>query len=157
MMIRNTARSLIVTLPLALCVGCMQQTKANVIERRCGPVQTFADGKRPSDILHVDTGGNDDIGDGSLLKPFQSIAAAVRAAKPGTAVYIHAGTYRGGLSFGALRGSESAPIWLMGAPGEPRPVIRGGGQGLHLIRPRYVVVSDLEIRDIEDNGINVDD
>ena len=146
-----------VILAWALCVGCMQQTKANVVERVCGPVLTFADGKQPSRILHVDTGGSDETGDGSMLKPFRSIAAAARAAKPGTAVYIHAGTYRGGLAFAALRGSASAPIWLMGAPGETRPIIRGGGEGLHLVRPRYVVVSDLEIRDIEDNGINVDD
>ena len=45
----------------------------------------------------------------------------------------------------------------MGAPGEPRPVIQGGAEGLHLIKPRYIAIENLEVRDTADNGINVDD
>jgi len=45
----------------------------------------------------------------------------------------------------------------MGAPGEARPVIEGGSQGLYFTRPQYVVLQNLEIRNTADNGINVDD
>jgi hypothetical protein len=45
----------------------------------------------------------------------------------------------------------------MGAPGEARPVIQGGGEALHLTDPRYVILQNLEILGTADNGINVDD
>jgi hypothetical protein len=45
----------------------------------------------------------------------------------------------------------------MGAPDEARPVIQGGNEALHLIRPRYVVLEHLEIAGARDNGINLDD
>ncbi len=51
----------------------------------------------------------------------------------------------------------SAPIWIGGVPGEARPIIDGGGEGIHLTRAKYVVVHDLEVRNTADNGINADD
>ena len=42
-------------------------------------------------------------------------------------------------------------------PGEARPVIEGGADAMHLVRPRYVVIHDLEIRNQTANGLNVDD
>jgi hypothetical protein len=54
-------------------------------------------------------------------------------------------------------GTAAAPIWIGGASGEPRPVIDGGSEGLHLIRAKYVVVHDLEVRNAASNGINADD
>ena len=50
-----------------------------------------------------------------------------------------------------------APIWIGGVPGSPRPVIAAGGQAFHLVRPRYLVVHDLEVRGASANGINTDD
>jgi hypothetical protein len=50
-----------------------------------------------------------------------------------------------------------APIWIGGVPGGARPVIAGGGQAFHLVRARYVVVHDLEVRGASSNGINADD
>ena len=45
----------------------------------------------------------------------------------------------------------------MGAPSEARPVIEGGNEGLRLVKPRHLVIQELEIRGTADNGINADD
>src|SRR5262249_27827349 len=41
--------------------------------------------------------------------------------------------------------------------GEASRVLEGGGDGLHVVRPRYLVIQDLEIREAAGNGINIDD
>jgi parallel beta helix pectate lyase-like protein len=123
----------------------------------CGAVATFADGRTPLEIRHVSLKGNDTDGVGSATRPFRTIARAARSISPGTAIYLHAGTYPGGTFLTALRGTAAQPIWIVGAPGEARPVIAGGSQGLYLTRPSYVVLQNFEVRDTADNGINVDD
>lgn len=101
--------------------------------------------------------GNDTSGDGSAGKPFQTIAKGVQAASPGSAVRIHSGTYPGGAFLSGVSGSAAAPIWIGGVPGETRPVIDGGGEGLHLAKPRYLVLHDLEVKSSTQNGVNIDD
>jgi hypothetical protein len=123
----------------------------------CGAVATFADGRAPAQIRHVSTKGSDAQGDGSATHPFATIARAAQGISPGTAVHVHAGTHPGGTYLDALRGTAAQPIWIMGVPGEARPVIEGGNQGVYLTRPRYVILQNLEIRGTADNGINVDD
>jgi hypothetical protein len=123
----------------------------------CGAVATFADGKTPSQIRHVSTTGSDTSGNGSATRPFRTIARAARSISPGTAIYVHAGTHPGGTFLTGVQGTEAQPIWIVGAPDEARPVIQGGGEALHLSKPRYVVLQNLEIVDTSDNGINVDD
>jgi hypothetical protein len=123
----------------------------------CDPDPTFADERGPTVVRHVSTSGNDERGDGSAVRPFRTIERAVRNISRGTAVHVHAGTYEGRTFLIGLSGTAAAPIWIIGAPGEPRPVIHGGAEGLHLIKPRYVAIENLEIRDTADNGINVDD
>jgi hypothetical protein len=123
----------------------------------CGPVATFADGKAPSQIRHVSIAGSDARGSGSATHPFRTIARAARSISPGSGIYVHAGTYEGGTFLSGLQGTAAQPIWILGGPNEARPVIQGGGEGLHLTKPRYVVLQHLEIRDSADNGINVDD
>jgi hypothetical protein len=117
---------------------------------------TFEDGKTPSRRLHVSVSGGAS-GDGSESNPFDSIEDAAAAATPGTAIVLHAGTYGGGAFITALAGTEAAPIWIGGAPGEARPLFRGGGEAMHLVRPRYLVVHDLEVLETTSNGINCDD
>jgi len=124
---------------------------------RCDDLPAFDRGLEPTRILHVDDGGNDTTGDGSSGSPFASIGRAAQEATPGTAIRVHAGTYPGGAYLADLRGTSIAPIWIGGAPGEARPVIDGGGEGLHLVRPAWVVVHDLEVRNATSNGINCDD
>jgi hypothetical protein len=105
----------------------------------------------------VSIAGSDETGDGSAAHPFRTIARGARDIAAGTAISIHAGTYPGRTFLVRLHGTEAAPIWIMGAPGESRPALRGGVEGLHLVQPRYVIVQNLEILETDDNGVNVDD
>lgn len=123
----------------------------------CGNISTFEDGRFPTTEIHVATTGDDRAGDGSLGLPFATIGRAAQAARPGTAIRVHAGTYPGGAFVPDLRGREDAPIWLGGMPGEGRPIVDGGGQALHLVRPAWLIVHDLEVRGSTANGINADD
>lgn len=124
---------------------------------RCDVIRTFDRGMTPTAELHVAVTGNDSSGDGSPGSPFATIGRAVSEAVPGTAVRIHAGTYVGGTYISNLAGEISAPIWIGGAPGEAKPLIQGGGEGLHLTQVSYLVIHDLEVADATSNGINCDD
>jgi hypothetical protein len=116
---------------------------APIVEAICDPPPTFADGKTPSQILRVGPG-----------EPFATIEAAAAMATPGTAIRLAAGTHAGDQFIDLLRGAADAPIWIGGEPGA---VIQGGAEALHLARPHYVVVHDLEVRGQTANGINIDD
>jgi hypothetical protein len=107
--------------------------------------------------LHVAPNGSDANGDGTAGSPFATIEHAAGLATPGTAVRVHAGTYAGDAYIADLSGQAGAPIWIGGAPGEARPVIEGGGEALHFSRARYLVLHDLEVRNMTSNGINADD
>ena len=122
----------------------------------CGAISTFADGLTPAREIHVATNGTAN-GDGSAGSPVNSVQRGIQLATPGTAVRIHAGTYAGGAFVTATQGMATAPIWIGGMPGEARPVIEGGADAMHLVRPRYLVIHDLEIRNQTANGLNVDD
>ncbi len=128
-------------------------------EEACGTIVTFETDKHPSREIHVATDGDDDSGDGSQAHPFATIRHAVSQADPGTALVIHQGTYPGGISIDGLTGTEAAPIWIGGAPGEQRPLIDGSGHGeaIHMTRTAFVILHDLEVADSDDNGINCDD
>jgi hypothetical protein len=122
----------------------------------CGAIPTFADGLAPTSEIHVATNGNDN-NDGSAQNPVATLDHAATLATPGTAIRIHAGTYAGGAYIDNLAGTAAAPIWIGGAPGEAKPVFDGGGEAFHLTRVRYLVVHDLEVRNMTANGINIDD
>jgi len=124
---------------------------------RCDRVEAFGRGIVPTSEIHVATWGNNSTGNGSPGSPFATIGRAVQDAVPGTAIRVHAGEYAGGVYLSDLAGTVTAPIWIGGAPGEGRPVIDGGGEGIHLTRAKYVVVHDLEVRNAANNGINADD
>jgi hypothetical protein len=126
-------------------------------EPACGRLTTFEQGRLPDRELWVDPAGDDQTGDGSAALPFASLARAAREATPGTAIRLLPGQHAPGAYLADLRGAPEAPIWVGGAPGRDRPVFVGGGQALHLVRPRYVVLHDLEVRGASANGVNVDD
>ena len=125
---------------------------------QCAPITTFETDLEPSAILHVATTGTADAS-GTEQDPFDSIEAAVAAAEPGTAVRVHAGQYVGDIFLSDVTGTEEAPIWIGGAPGEERPVIGGAqsSEALHVSGARYLVLHDLEITGTTANGINLDD
>ncbi len=124
---------------------------------RCDRVDAFGRGLEPTAEIHVATWGSNTTGDGSPGNPYATISRAAQGAAPGSAIRIHEGTYSGGTYLADLEGAADAPIWIGGAPGEARPVIEGGGEGLHLVRASYVMVHDLEVRNAANNGINADD
>lgn len=63
-----------------------------------------------------------DGGDGSAAKPFKTISAGLKAAKPGDTVAVRAGTYREQISVPS--GAEGAPLTLMAEPGQ-RVIVSG--------------------------------
>jgi hypothetical protein len=129
-----------------------------VVNRPTAPiVVTFETGKQPAFEIHVAVSGHDDTGDGSAAHPYASLERAAQDAAPGAAIRLHAGTYPGGIYLQELAGTEAAPIWIGGTPGEARPVIEGTGEGIHMVRVRYVILHNLEIRNAAYNGINTDD
>jgi hypothetical protein len=72
-------------------------------------------------------------------------------------VRVHPGVYDGGVSLSDVHGRADAPIWIGAFDPNDRPVIDGGGTGLHLVRARYVVLHHLEVRNATGNGVNSDD
>ncbi len=96
-------------------------------------------------------------GDGTAASPLSTIAAAVAQASAGTSIVVHPGSYPGDIYVSDLSGTAAAPIWIGGIPGQARPVLDGGGEGLHLSKVRYLVVHDLEVQNATGNGINCDD
>ena len=110
----------------------------------------------PARLLHVSATAAAG-GDGSAANPFRTIEEAADVVQPGDAIRLGPGTHTSGQFLSDLRGSPGAPIWIGGTPGQPRPVIAGGVEALHLSRPAYVIVHDLEITGQTANGINVDD
>ncbi len=123
----------------------------------CTDVGTFEDGLTPAALLHVAEDGSDATGDGTEANPFATISHAAGLAEPGTAVVVHEGVYVGGGYVADAGGTEEAPVWIGGAAGEAKPVISGGGTGLHFVRPKYLVLHDIEVTGASDNGINCDD
>jgi hypothetical protein len=124
---------------------------------KCSEIATFADGLVPTTEIFVAPAGSDGTGDGTAGAPYATIQFAASKAAPGTAVRVRSGTYAGGAFISDLRGTAQAPIWIGGTGSEVLPVIQGSGDGVHLVRPRYLVVENLEFSGQTGNGINADD
>lgn len=117
----------------------------------------FPNAQPPLATLHVATNGNDTSGTGSAALPFRTLSRAAQAAVPGTEIRIHPGTHAGGTYLSDLHGTAEHPIWIRGADPTNRPVLFGGTESLHLTRPRYVLLQNLEASFASANGINCDD
>jgi hypothetical protein len=90
-------------------------------------------------------------------RPSRRSSAPRKARSPARRSSCTRGTYDGGAYIADLAGTESAPIWIGGAEGESKPVLQGGGNAMQLVRARYVIVHDLEVRNATANGLSVDD
>ncbi len=123
----------------------------------CDPIRTFADGHQPPREIFVSPTGNNGTGDGSEGNPYQTIGRALNGVQPGDAIRLLPGTYTGGHFVADVAGTSNAPIRIGGVPGQTRPLISGGTEGLHLTRVRYLIVENLEVANATDNGINCDD
>jgi hypothetical protein len=87
----------------------------------------------------------------------ETLVSALRAARPGTAILIEPGQYRGGISQAKLAGTKEQPIVIAAADPQKPPVFEGGGSGLHLSSPRHVELRDLVMDGATGNGLNIDD
>lgn len=83
--------------------------------------------------------------------------AALKAAVPGTRIFLRPGVYEGGTYQVRLRGTAGQPIVIAGADPNDRPLIRGGTTSLQLSGPEFVVVRDLILEGASENGLNLDD
>jgi hypothetical protein len=86
---------------------------------KCDPPGTLAMG------VHVTPTGSAS-GDGSMSKPWD-LATALQLQKvpPGTIIWLHGGTYKGGF-VAKLEGTQQSPVTLRGWPGE-RAILDGAG------------------------------
>jgi hypothetical protein len=106
---------------------------------------------------HVSVSGNDHSGDGSEARPYASLQKAAQQLEAGTTITLHPGTYPGGISLSGLIGTAKAPIIIRGNPEGERPHIKGGSNGIHFSKVRYLKVEHLEISGVKYNGVNCDD
>ncbi|MFN4260141.1 MAG: Calx-beta domain-containing protein [Gemmataceae bacterium] len=103
--------------------------------------------------LYVATTGNDGIGDGSLTKPYATLAKALSTAQDGDTIYLRGGTYAGGVSVNvpnltlASYPGEwaiiSAPVWDSSIPHTLRFDINASGgklQRLEIVGGYYYTV-----------------
>ncbi|MDW8103699.1 MAG: right-handed parallel beta-helix repeat-containing protein [Armatimonadota bacterium] len=82
---------------------------------------------------------------------------ALQRAKPGDTVLLAAGEYEGGIYLENLHGQPGKPIVLAAEdPGRP-PVLRGGGECLHISRASYLEIRHLVLEGARHNGLNIDD
>jgi Ca2+-binding RTX toxin-like protein len=90
----------------------------------------------PTNIIWVSNSGND-RNSGDESSPYKTIQAAVKAAKPGTAVMVKEGTYKENVNLLGKSGTADKPVWIVSADGpgaanivaanSSKPVILGYG------------------------------
>jgi hypothetical protein len=82
---------------------------------------------------------------------------ALAEAKPGTRLLLAAGNYTGGFHASNLRGEPGRPIVIAAADPKQPPVFRDGNNALHLSNPAHVVLENLVLTQLKQNGLNIDD
>jgi len=118
-------------------------------------ITTFETGKQPTSIIHVAVNGNDDTGNGSpkTRLPAWNEPPGSSSRQGDPAPFRH---LRGRSYLENLTGTTEAPIWI-GRRGRKPPGDRSGGEGIHLVRARYIIIHNLEVSLTDNNGINSDD
>src|SRR4051794_11346977 len=108
---------------------------------------------------HIVAQGGDDNNPGtSVSSAWATPAKAVKTLRPGETACVHAGTYSVGTLDPVNAGSVNAPIALVGAPGEVRPVLRSTGTGPLLnfgARDAFWVVQGLDLDKAQRAGATV--
>ncbi len=79
------------------------------------------------------------------------------ALEPGTLMEIDGGAFDGPVYLRNLRGTAKRPIIIRGKDPDSPPVIRGRGEGLHLVNCAYVTIAYIKVTGAKHNGINIDD
>ena len=91
-------------------------------------------------MLYVSTAGDDDAV-GTIDAPWRSLAVAMRRLAPGDTLFVRGGTYREYLGWNVRAGTSTAPIRLVGYPGE-RVVVMGL---LKLVKGHYWHVNRINV------------
>ena len=71
----------------------------------------------PTTTIWVSPTGSDSNAGGET-SPFKTIQAAVKAAKPGTAIMVKEGTYKENVDLNGRSGTEDKPVWIVSADGK---------------------------------------
>ncbi|GIV18458.1 MAG: hypothetical protein KatS3mg023_0209 [Armatimonadota bacterium] len=82
---------------------------------------------------------------------------AIRNARPGDTILLASGEYEGGLFFENVHGAPGKPIVIAGEKPDNPPVIRGGGECLHLSKVSHIEIRHLVLAGARYNGLNIDD
>ncbi len=104
---------------------------------------------------HVDPGGSDSTGDGSLLKPWGSIRFAAAQLSAGDTLMIHPGVYSGGI-YVNVSGTEAEPVQFIASG--PGVVIEGSGaerDAFFIENADYVTLDGLTIQHAERAGLRI--
>ena len=107
---------------------------------------------------HVATSGSDANSGTSLTAAWRTPAKAVASLQAGQTACVHAGTYDVGTLDPSRSGTATAPIALIGATGETRPVLRSSTDDSMLSfgpRDAYWVVQGLELNKNRRDGATV--
>jgi hypothetical protein len=82
---------------------------------------------------------------------------ALAGAKPGSVILLEPGIYEGDIYVENLKGEHDRPITIGAADPLNPPVIKGGGECMHLVEPAYVEIRDIIFSGARENGLNIDD
>jgi Ca2+-binding RTX toxin-like protein len=102
----------------------------------------------PTTTIWVSPTGSDSNAGGET-SPFKTIQAAVKAAKPGTAIMVKEGTYKENVDLNGRSGTEDKPVWIVSADGKgaaivvsanpDKPVFAGYGESNLIIKGFEIV------------------
>ncbi|MDW8320131.1 MAG: right-handed parallel beta-helix repeat-containing protein [Armatimonadota bacterium] len=82
---------------------------------------------------------------------------AVRNARPGDTILLAPGEYEGDLYFENIHGEPGKPIVIAGEDPRNPPVIRGGGECLHISKAWHLELRNMVLVGARHNGLNIDD
>jgi hypothetical protein len=134
---------------MLISAGCTSQSGIRSGTETNQPLTTTALQSNPTPpysgpdtgIYYVSPSG-DDNNPGTAQQPWKTFQHAASAVKPGSTVYLHAGTYDEEVRL-ETSGSDTAPVTFMSAPGEMATV-----KSLQFLRG----VSNIRIKDFRVNG-----
>ena len=81
---------------------------------------------------------------------------ALAAPRPGTAILVAPGEYRGGIGAAGIHGTAEQPITIAAADPTRPPVFRGGKECLHFSAVSHLVLRGLVLEGAEINCLNID-
>jgi Right handed beta helix region len=147
-------------LALAIAAPAAAAPDRSVFAGASIPADAFAFVARatPGCTHHVATTGSDGNSGTSAAAAWRTVGKAFTALGPGQTACVHAGTYDAGTLDPARSGTATAPVRVMGAPGEARPVLRSVTDGpLVQFGPRdaYWIVQGVDLNKNRRSGASV--